>query len=163
MTCVIAHRDGWMAADRRQTFEGSLIGPYRTMKIKRGAGLLVATSGNGLFQDLVAEALAGAANVGTDTALHAVAQVFREKGADIGGHALALSRIGICEITSRGAICWVDADHWAIGSGYPFALGWLAAVAARGAPLLPDVAVDAINFAATRTNDVGDGVQVERL
>lgn len=161
MTCIIAHRDGWMVADRRQTFQESLIGPYRTAKIKRCGGLLVASSGNGVFQDLIAEALAGASNSGTDTALHAVAQVFREKG-DIGGHALALSALGICEITSNGAVCWVDADHWAIGSGYPFALGWLAAKASLG-PLGVDDALHAINFASTRTNDVGDGYQVEKL
>lgn len=160
MTCIIAHRDGWMVADRRQTFESSLIGPYKTAKIKRGPGVLVASAGNGVFQDLIAEELASRSFA--QEAICHVAKVFRTHGAEIGGHAIALSAKGICEITSRGAVVWVDADYWAIGSGYPFALGWLAAKASLGALGIED-GLHAINFASTRVNDVGDGVQVERL
>lgn len=165
MTLIIAHNDGWMVADRRTVFEGSLIGPYRLSKIKRGRDLLVASAGNGVFGDLIAEALEETRS-SDHAALHQVAKVFREKGSDIGGHALALTRSGICEVTSRGGCVWVDADYWAIGSGYQFALGYLAGIEAAGEhdiDIEPAHAIDAIAFAATRVNDVGDGHQIERL
>lgn len=164
MTCVIAHRDGWMAADRRTVFEGSLIGPFRMSKITRGRQLLVASAGNGVFKDLIVEAIAADARSSLPDAdqFRAVVQVFRAKGADIGGHALALTQDGICEITSKGGAVWLDADFWSIGSGYQFALGWLSAIASQRS-ITPDDALHAIDFAATRTNDVGDGCQVEHL
>lgn len=161
MTCIIAHRDGWMVADRRQTFESSLIGPYKTAKIKRGPGVLVGTSGNGVFQDLVAEELATRSYA--EEAIRHVAKVFRTHGAEIGGHAIALSEKGICEITSRGAVVWLEAEYWAIGSGYPFALGWLECLAFHGDKITPTDAYNAISFAADRVNDVGDGHQEEHL
>lgn len=159
VTCIIASRDGWMVADRRQTFEGSLIGPYRTNKIKRGQGILVASSGHGVFQDLIQEALDGASASGQ---LRAVVQVFRDKGRELGGHALALTHESICEVTSGGALCWVTSDHWAIGSGYMAALGYLRA-ASHARPLTPEMAAEAIAFASTLMNDVGDGIQTEML
>jgi len=158
VTCIIAHRDGWMAADRRETFQDALIGPYRTAKINRADGILVASSGSGVLMDLIREALEAS---GADK-LRAVVQVFRDKRDGVSGHALALTPSGICEITSTGGLSWLDSDHWAIGSGYPFALGWLGAIAAQR-QITPDDALNAINFAATRVNDVGDGIQVERL
>jgi hypothetical protein len=159
MTCIIASRDGWLVADRRQTFEGSLIGPYRTNKIKRGQGILVASSGHGVFQDFIQEALDG---TGASGQLQAVVQVFRDKGRDLGGHALALTHDGICEITSAGALCWVTASHWAIGSGYMAALGYLRG-ASHARAVTPEMAAEAIAFASTLTNDVGDGIQTELL
>jgi ATP-dependent protease HslVU (ClpYQ) peptidase subunit len=90
--------------------------------------------------------------------------VFRDKGADIGGHALAVTPDGICEITSKGGVVWLDAAYWAIGSGYPFALGYMQGRSAAGTcPIDAALAVDAINFAATLVNNVGDGHQVEHL
>lgn len=159
MTAIVAHRLGWMVADRRQTFEGSLIGPYRTSKIKRGPGILVASSGHSVFQNLIEEALEAAPASGQ---LRAVVEVFRGKGGEIGGHALAVTADGIVEITSAGALCWLTSDWWAIGSGYPFVLGYLQG-AFRGRPVSPELAVEAIEFASTRVNDVGDGCQIERL
>lgn len=159
MTAIVAHRSGWMVADRRQTFEGSLIGPYRTNKIKRGQGILVASSGHGVFQDFIQEALDGA---GASGQLHAVVQVFRDKGKDLGGHALAVSAEGIVEITSAGALCWLTSEWWAIGSGYMAALGYLRG-ASHARPVTPEMAAEAIAFASTLTNDVGDGIQVEHL
>jgi hypothetical protein len=158
MTCIVAGRN-WMVADRRSTFEGSLIGPYRTNKIKRGLGILVASSGNGVFLDLIEEALGGAPASGQ---LRAVVDVFRSKGQEIGGHALAVTADGIAEITSRGSLCWLTSEYWAIGSGYPFALGYLQG-ASQNRPVTPEMAAEAIAFASTRTNDVGDGIQTERL
>ncbi len=169
MTLIIAHRDGWMAADRRTVFEHNLIGPYRVSKIKRAPRLLVASAGNSVFADLIQQAIDNARRdiqhlVPNADYFREVVQVFRDKGADIGGHALALTPDGLCEITSRGGALWLDADYWAIGSGYPFALGYLAGIS-RGdsSKITPDHALDAINFAATRTNDVGDGHQLEYL
>jgi hypothetical protein len=154
MTLIIAHRSGWMVADRRVTFQDSLIGPYVVSKIKRGSGILVASSGNGVFKDLIVESI--------DGGLPAIAKLFRENGREIGGHALARTAAGICEVTSRGGLEWVDSDFWAIGSGYQFGLGWLAAVASTR-PVVPDDAKHAINYAATRVSDVGDGHQLEIL
>lgn len=159
MTAIVAHRSGWMCADRRQTFEGSLIGPYRTSKIKRGQGILVASAGNGVFMDLIEEALDAAPASGQ---LRAVVDVFRSKGQDIGGHALAVTHEGIVEITSAGALCWLTSDWWAIGSGYPFVLGYLQGASGARA-VTPEMAAEAIAFASTRVNDVGDGCQTEWL
>ncbi len=159
MTLIIAHRDGWMVADRRTVFDDCLIGPYRVSKIKRGRSILVACAGNGVFADLVEEAL-GASPVDE---LRAVAQVFRDKG-DIGGHALALTPDGISEVTSKGGVVHLAAAYWAIGSGYPFALGYMCGRSMAGTcPIDAALASDAINFAATFVNNVGDGCQVERL
>lgn len=151
-----------MVADRRTTFEGSLLGPYRINKIKRGRAILVASSGNGVFADLLNEALAPS----PPDELRVVAEVFRAKGPEIGGHALALTRDGICEITSKGGIVWVEADFWAIGSGYQFGIGYLAGIEAAGMydiTIEPSHAMDAITVAAKHVNDVGDGMQLERL
>lgn len=169
MTLIIAHRDGWMAADRRTVFEHNLIGPYRVSKIKRAPRLLVASAGNGVFADLIQQAIDNARRdikhaVPNADYFREIVQVFRDKGSDIGGHALALTPNGVCEITSRGGACWLDADYWAIGSGYPFALGYLAGISqGDSSKVTPETAMHAINFAATRTNDVGDGYQVEHL
>lgn len=159
MTAIVAHRSGWLVADRRQTFSENLIGPYRTSKIKRGPGILVASSGNGVFQDLIEEALEAAPASGQ---LRAVVDVFRSKGQEIGGHALAVTAEGIVEITSRGALCWLTSDWWAIGSGYPFVLGYLQGASSARA-VTTELAAEAIAWASTRTNDVGDGIQVEHL
>lgn len=164
MTLIIAHKSGWMVADRRTVFGDNLLGPYRLNKIKRGAGILVASSGNGVLGDLIQEAL-DIHPITTRGILRNVVQVLREKGKEL-GHALALTSEGICEITSTGGCVWVDADYWAIGSGYQLALGWLAATEAAGEhdiDIEPAHAIDAIDFAATRVNDVGDGHQIERL
>jgi ATP-dependent protease HslVU (ClpYQ) peptidase subunit len=162
VTCIIAHRDGWMVADRRETFTGGLIGPYIVNKIKRGNGIIAAACGNGLFQDLIAEAFDETRELAPAAAMHALVRVFRNRGSEVGGHALALTADGIYEITSHGALSQLDADHWAIGSGYQFALGWLAAVKASR-PITVADALQAINFASTRVNDVGDGYQTEYL
>jgi hypothetical protein len=148
-----------MCADRRQTFQDTWIGPYRTNKIQRGHGILVASSGQGVFQDLIEEALQAAPTSGQ---LRAVVQVFRDKGEELGGHALALTTEGLVEITSDGALCWLTSDWWAIGSGYPFALGYLQG-ASGTRPVTPEMAAEAIAFASTRVNDVGDGIQIEHL
>ncbi|HEY3498221.1 MAG TPA: hypothetical protein VGK73_26165 [Polyangiaceae bacterium] len=161
MTLVIAHKDGWMAADRREVFEGQLLGPYRVNKIKRGQGILVASAGNGVFQCLIQEALDDAPPTASD-GLRAVIKVFRDKGSEIGGHALALTREGICEITSRGGVSWLASDYWAIGSGYQFAIGYLTGVSGGGA-VTDTHALHAINVAERFVNDVGDGYQLERL
>lgn len=158
MTLIIAHRDGWMVADRRTTFDGGLIGPYRINKIKRGRSLLVASSGNGVFADLILEALAPS----PPDEFRAVVQVFRDRGSEIGGHALALMDRGIFELTSRGGAVQLDADFWAIGSGYQFALGWLGAIVSQRKLEIGD-ALHAITFTSTRVNDVGDGYQVEHI
>jgi len=160
MTLIIAHRDGWMAADRRETFESNLLGPYRVAKIKRGKGILVASAGAGVFQDLITEALE---LINVDP-LRCVVQVFRDKGKDLGGHALALTSKGICEITSRGSVSWLDADYWAIGSGYMIALGYFAGISqGDSAKVTPETAKHAINVAERYVADVGDGYQVEHL
>jgi hypothetical protein len=159
MTAIIAHRSGWMVADRRQTFNGSLIGPYRTKKIRRGQGILVWTAGNGVFQDLVQEALDSAPASGQ---LRAVVELFRARGNELHVHGLAVTADGICEITSSGALCWLTSEWWAIGSGFELVLGYLQGASGARA-VTPELAAEAIAWASTRTNDVGDGHQVEHL
>lgn len=157
MTCVIAHRDGWMVSDRRTTYPGGLIGPYEVSKIKRASNVLAATAGAGVLSDELGEALAGKNEW---TAQRAIVHMM--KAGEDRGHALLLTPQGMWEIGGMGGVVKVAADYWAIGSGYQFALGWLAAKASLRA-LTPEDALHAINFASTRVNDVGDGYQVERL
>ena len=159
MTAIVAHRSGWMVSDRRQTFNGSLIGPYRTDKIKRGEGILVACAGNGVFIDLVGEVLDAAPASGQ---LRAVVELFREKGKTLEAVALAVTAEGIAEITSDGALLWLTSEWWAIGSGFELVLGYLQG-ASQTRPVTPEMAAEAIAFASTRVNNVGDGIQTERL
>lgn len=159
MTAIIAHRSGWMCADRRQTFNGALIGPYRTEKIRRGQGILVAAAGNDVMKDLIGEALEAAPASGQ---LRAVVELFRANGKEQEAHALAVTADGICEITSTGALWWLTSEWWAIGSGFELVLGYLQG-ASGARPVTPEMAAEAIAFASTRVNNVGDGIQTEHL
>lgn len=161
MTCIVAHRDGWMVADRRMTFQDSLIGPYVVNKIQRGTGLLVATSGCGSLNDRVARVLR---EEHSQDALRAIQDVFL--GSDgRPGHALVLHGQRIFEITSRGSLVELadQAAYWAIGSGYQVALGYLRACSARCSRVVVAHAISAIDCASTLVNDVGDGHQVEHI
>lgn len=162
MTCIIAHRDGWMAADRRKTFDGGLLGPYVVTKILRSDGLLWGTAGSGELPSKIQSAAKGCAYPDNLAAMQAL---FLGSGDGLPGHALVLTVDGgIWELLSRGDLARIDpkVTHWAIGSGFQYALGYLAAIE-RGRKLVPNDARQAIKFASTRVNDVGDGIQVERL
>lgn len=162
MTCIVAHRSGWMVADRRITFSDSLIGPYQINKIIKRPGLLIASAGNAVVGDWIRDCVARWEG---ENALQEVIDMFRrESRSEPLGHALAVTKSGIYEVGGRGCLHTIapEATHWAIGSGYQFALGWLASTE-KYMVLRPRHAEAAIEFAATRVNDVGDGVQVELL
>lgn len=162
MTLIIAHTDGWMVADRRTVFDGGLIGPYLVSQIKRAPGILAACAGNGVLSDLLEETLEERRS-GHQDALRAVAKMFRGRS-EKDGHALALTPLGIAEITSSGGVVRLNAAYWAIGSGFPFAMGYLEGIAQGDSRLVtPEKAMHAINLAARYTNDVGDGYQTEYL
>jgi hypothetical protein len=161
VTCIIAHRDGWMVADRRTTFAGNLIGPYETEKIIRWPGLLVAVAGNSDIQERVKRALRA---LGADSAVERVQGVFLEEERQ--GHAIVLDESGrICELLSNGGVSYLKSDvsYWAIGSGALVVLGYLACCERQYGEVTLEDAQSAIVFAATLVNDVGDGFQVEKL
>lgn len=159
MTCIIAHRLGWMVADRRVTFGENLIGPYQRWKIRRGIpDLLVGVSGRAVVGDLMEEALRQ--TVDTTAALAKVTELMRSRGE--GSSALVLTADALRELDQQGSLLTLSADHWAIGSGYQAALGWLAG-ACQGRLVTPDDAKHAITFAGSLNSDIGDGFQVERL
>jgi hypothetical protein len=161
MTCIIAHRLGWMVADRRVTFGENFIGPYQRDKIRRGtATLLVGIAGRAIVGDLVTEAL-GRRN--PNAAIDDFARVMREHGR--GCNALALTTKAIVEYDQSGAAFTLTADWWAIGSGWQAALGWLEAVSLgrKNRLITVEDAQHAITFASRLNSDIGDGFQVERL
>jgi hypothetical protein len=161
-----------MVADRRVTFSGGLLGPYRVEKIARGPGILVAGAGDSFLRTALAEAMAPCTGAGQ--ALHSVARAIRGLPEQI-GHVLALTVAhGLVEIDSRGHCHELESDYWSIGSGFQAALGYMAGVLSRapgGASLrewqrdgaTPDLAAEAICFAAGLNADVGDGIQTEVL
>lgn len=166
MTCIIAHRDGWMVADRRKTFQDTLLGPYVVNKIIRGPDLLVACAGAAEVSEHVRRALREA-NV--RDALSRVQDVFFERPEGHHGHAIILQRgLGLSnrlyEVSSRGDLAELDsrAEFWAIGSGYLVALGYLKACS-HSERIVAAHAIGAIEYSATLCLDVGDGCQVEHL
>ena len=160
MTCIIAHRDGWMVADRRVTFNGGLIGPYRNRKILSGPGILVGCAGDSVLRTVLTEAMASCTGAGQ--ALQCVARAIRELPQQR-GHALLVTREhGLVEIDSLGHCHELESEYWSIGSGYHLALGWLAG-RCGGHAVRPEHAVQAISFASEHVNDVGDGTCVEVL
>ena len=160
MTCIIAHRLGWMVADRRVTFGEGYTGPYRRNKIRRSSDILVGCAGPAVLSDRIEDALRG------DSLVHgnyrAIVATVREHGT--GSNTLILTANGITELDQKGAAFDVDAEFWAVGSGFEAALGWLhGRYVARTGCVTPEDAKAAISFAAQLHTDIGDGFQVERL
>jgi ATP-dependent protease HslVU (ClpYQ) peptidase subunit len=149
-----------MAADRRTTFTGGLLGPYQVSKVHKGQGILVAAAGDHLLIDRISEVLPKAKT--TNKALESIRAIFRAPNS--GGHALVLTADRLIEVTSGGALVDLAKEQlfWAIGSGYQVALGYLAAKHATGR-VDGDTAKQAILYASTLVADVGDGFQLETL
>ena len=165
MTCIIAHRDGWMCADRRTTFTGGLLGPYVLSKVKRSDGLLWATAGAGVLPTKIKAVLKDDDRY-YPANLKAIQGLFlAQPGDGMQGHALVLTvDRRIYELSSSGELSEIGrkVTHWSIGSGYQFALGYLHAIE-KTRKITPKDARAAIAFASTRVNDVGDGFQLEKL
>lgn len=162
MTCIVAHRDGWMVADRRVNSSETLRNHYDAVKITKRPGLLIATSGFAILRDLVREAVADKEGA---EAFNAAVAIIRAQTGEHRGHALAVTSLGVFEICSRGSVSKCAWPFWASGSGYMAALGYL-----RGfldadcvGALKPDDAARAIELAAELDCMVGDGTQVEFL
>lgn len=168
MTCIIAHRSGWMVADRRVTFGDTLIGPYQRDKIVKGCGLLVGVFGKGAVGDRIAESLRpypidpaiGTVAEHAKNGLEVVRVMMRHEGE--GSGALVVTPDGLVLFDQYGTKNRIDADVWACGSGYQAALGWLHG-RFLGASIEPKDAQNAISFASALNSDIGDGFQVERL
>jgi hypothetical protein len=161
VTCIIAHRDGWVVADRRVVCNDQLLGPYAVSKVQRGPGLLVATAGDDQVRARIERALKGAHTI---DALRRIQDVFLD--APRAGHALVLldGNRGMYEVTSAGAVLRISerAPCWAIGSGYMAAIGYLSGVG-QTRTITPEVAAEALALCSMLVNDVGDGYQVEHL
>jgi ATP-dependent protease HslVU (ClpYQ) peptidase subunit len=156
MTCIVAHGDGWMVADRRSSFNGgSQIGPFLRTKIRSVNGMLIGTAGAAYCLDVVCKAAENAAlHEVNDAISHAIRVECSGEGA-----ILVVHRGCVYEIPSDGTWMRVEQEYWAIGSGYQAALGYLAGFGI----VTPETAAAAINFSATLNVDVGDGTQSVRL
>lgn len=175
MTCIVAHADGWMVADRRVNSNETMRNPYDAVKITKRPGLLIATSGPAVLRDLVRESVGQLR--GAEAFNAAVSVVRAQQGEQHQrGHALAVTEYGVFEICSRGSVSRLAWPFWASGSGYMAALGYLRgfqdgyAVAvesetnwATPPSIKPADAVRAIEFASELDCMVGDGTQIEYL
>jgi ATP-dependent protease HslVU (ClpYQ) peptidase subunit len=164
MTCIIAHRDGWMVADRRASFDG-WVGPYKVEKIFRCAQLpiLVGVSGTAGVKTLMQEATEGC-RIHSD-AIRAMVQVQRDRKTEDGTTLLVLSAQGLLEIDPSGYAYELESNIWAVGSGSMTAIAYLAGWSADWPhrKVSGTTAEAAIKFVGTLNTTVGDGIQAEYL
>lgn len=166
MTCIIAHRSGWMVADRRATFDG-WVGPYNVQKILRArcCPILIGIAGVGglipLIQSALRECMTEAG------AIECLGALQREREGKEPANLLVLGEGGIWEIDPSGCAYELKSDIWAIGCGSMTALayieGWRRGAAGEPRHIGTSHAVEAIEFVSAIHTSVGDGTQVELL
>ena len=161
MTLVLAHRDGWMIADRR-IMDGSLqVNRYRLNKIQRHPRLplLVGCAGSmsnvSLIRDLLDESETDVESV----VIKRLANLCRQEDGKNNSELLILTPTRLVETDHGGGIFELEAQYGAIGSGGQQAMAWNAGACA-GRPLGLDLAR---MYVASVNVSVGDGMQVEVL
>ncbi len=157
MTCIIGHRDGWMVADVAHSFTDLTRCPCYTSKVlfyavpNTGGRMkfIWASCGNSVLYDKTATAI----REDSPSPLGDLAGVFREFRNE--GEALVVCSSGdIYQISTSGALLKMEAEYWAIGSGYQAALGFLRGQG-HDAVSIND-AKQAIAFAAELCTDVSE-------
>jgi ATP-dependent protease HslVU (ClpYQ) peptidase subunit len=138
-----------------------MTGPYVMNKVGHGPGMLFGCAGSALLQTLILECVQDISS--PEAAISNIVQMLRDRGSrESIGDTLVLTHDGILEINGDSCILPLDSEYWAVGSGFPFAVGWLAGIRSKR-KLTPKDGVNAIQFAATLTMDVGRECQVEYL
>lgn len=160
MTCIVAHRAGWIIADRRNTLCDTWRMPILTPKIVRHANCLFASAGSAYVNSKLLSAVQGARD---EDILDRMAQAMRAPEDKGDGHVLVVQEGKLWTIDGHGALLEIDFPYWAIGSGYQAALGYLAGAESDPKNIREGHAICAVEFAATLNTDCGDGVQVELL
>lgn len=164
MTLIIAHRDGWMVADRRIMDGPGRIGNYKVDKIQRHQRLRLlvgcaGTMGNvGLIRDLLDELETEAESV----VIKRVANLCREQDGKNDCQLLILTPTRLVEIDHGGGIFEVRPSHGAVGSGTVPAMAWLNGYCGSN-PLGLEVAQAAIDYVSSVDVGVGDGIQTESI
>lgn len=173
MTCIIAHRDGWMVADTAHTFNDHTTVPCSQSKVWRAGvrpsedadiprqlTMLWATCGASSLKDLVLDHLSQNQD---KSPVVEISKVFRQNPDK--GEALIVTWGGdLYHIGSNGAILRIDdgVKYWAIGSGYQAALGYLHGQG-DGETCSLEAAQKAIAFAHTLNHDVSADSTFDRL
>lgn len=160
MTCIVAHRDGWMVADKRQIWGQYGRGPFEVLKIRRWHFSLVGFAGatDHIYGAITAD------DYDKDPA-DAVCRIMRDAKGDDEYTALVCKRGELGVISGHGVYHSLQANclWWAIGSGMDAALGYLAGISRHAHKIGPEDAAEAIRFASEIDVGVGDGCHVEVL
>jgi hypothetical protein len=165
MTCVIAHKDGWMVADRRVVF-GIDVGPFKVNKVFKDSfsRVLVGVAGIGAFtnhlQDTSAWTSFHAACADVSTKL----KEFNSSRGEDSSYALVCSKGNVAKIDPSGGIYEVDStyDYWAIGDR-DTAIGYLDGLREAGVKIDSAIGIKAIEYVGRSNLGVGDGVQLESV
>lgn len=162
MTCIVAHRSGWIIADRRNTLCDTWRVPIVTPKIIRHANCLFASAGSAYVNAKLLAAVQGARD---EDILDRMADAMRAPEDKGDGHVLVVQEGKLWTIDGHGALLEIDYPFWSIGSGYQAALGYLAGIQYElGSKEIETYhAINAVAFAAELNTDCGDGYQVETL
>ncbi len=160
MTCIVAHRSGWIAADRRHSMCDTWRIPVATPKILKYQNCLFASAGAGYVKDRLMYALQGCRD---EDILDCMANAMSNMKDRNDGHVLVVQNATLFHVDGTGGRYEIAHPFWSIGSGCQAALGYLAGAKRDPADILACHGVSAVEFAATLNTDCGDGVQLEHL
>lgn len=142
MTLVIAHKSGWMVADKRATYSGETW-PLLVNKIHRFRDCLVASCGDSSVRTKLHNSLP--LQHGVTGYVEWINQA--QSGSD--NTRVLCVRKGHLELfTGGGCIETITQDWWAIGSGAHIAYGYLTSVEEQFGSVIPRSAVNAIVVAS---------------
>jgi len=160
VTTIVGHRDGWMVADKRCSFDGS-IAPFETTKVRRASGVLIGFAGHPAHADFWDEQMAAQARPDVATARRVMVQPVphTESG---GSHCLLRWTGDLYEINCAGVAYRVLQDWWVIGTAW-LALGFISGALSRGAQVTPALAADAILFTSRNHTGTSPDSELFRL
>lgn len=165
MTCIVAHKDGWMVSDRRVSF-GTYIGPYDVTKIVKHDwhNMLIGVAGVGAFVKSVSTKTKDCASVNdVKQVLSDMCLEWKARQEDI--CLLVVTKGVITEFDPSGGMFDISSnyDYWAIGSGSMAAVGYLDGLKKCGVKITPDIGIETIQYVSRLNVGVGDGTQMEFL
>lgn len=165
MTCIVAHKDGWMVADQRVSF-GTYIGPYVVKKILKldWPKMLIGVAGCGAFLQVLPNRIKECST--EQQVLEVLSDLCRSYKA--GGEDMSLivtCSNKIIELDPSGGMYEVNSryDFWAVGSGSTGAIGYIDGLKECGVNIDSSVGVRAVEYISKINVGVGDGFQVEKL
>lgn len=167
MTCIIAHRDGWMASD---SLSSSVTG-YRLPTVAKkitvvGNHTLIGAAGQAGFPQFAKEVLPDAAE-DVDKTVEVLSKWLRENSPKPDVELLLVNnRRKLYYVSCDGVAHEVseDFDFWAIGSGAEYAMGYLEGIAyLQGNRQIGNYVERAIAYVARHMICVDTRVQTEIL